>query len=159
MKFATALLVVAVAAGTAFAADAIRAGKWEISAQVQVPKLPKLPPGVTLPPGINLGSGGINVTRTTCLTESKPVPDEIRSPSEQKKGDCKLEKLEKDAGTVRWETTCKSADATIHSQGTAHYAGDKMEATIKTIVNNPGGPPNETSQHMTGRYLGPCDAK
>ena len=158
MRLASALMLVAAAAGTAFAADAIRAGKWEISAQVQVPNMPKLPPGVTLPPGINLGPGGVNMTRTTCLTESKPVPDDIRPPGEQK-GDCKVEKLEKEAGTVRWESICKSGDATVRSSGTARYAGDRMEATIKTTVLNPGGPPNETSQHIAGRYLGPCDAK
>jgi Protein of unknown function (DUF3617) len=158
MKFASALLAVAVAAGAAHGAEAIRAGKWEISAQVQLPNIPKLPPGITLPPGISMGAGGVNVTRTTCLTESKPVPDDIRPPHEQK-GDCKVEKLDKQAGTVNWETTCKTPDATVHSKGTAHYAGDKMEATIKTIVSNAGGRPNESSQHMTGRYLGPCDAK
>ena len=158
MKFVSALLAVAVAAGAAHGAEAIRAGKWEISAQVQVPNIPKLPPGIILPPGISMGAGGVNVTRTTCLTESKPVPDDIRPPHEQK-GDCKIEKLDKQAGTVNWETTCKTPDATVHSKGTAHYAGDKMEATIRNIVSNAGGRPNETSQHMTGRYLGPCDAK
>ena len=84
MKFASALVAVAVAASAAYGAEIIRAGKWEISAQVQMPNLPKLPPGITLPPGISMGPGGVNVTRTTCLTESKPVPDDIRPPHEQK---------------------------------------------------------------------------
>jgi hypothetical protein len=34
-----------------------------------------------------------------------------------------------------------------------------MEATIKATVSRAGGPPQETTRRMTGRYLGPCDAK
>jgi len=61
MRLANAIAVVALTTCTALAAhadDAIRTGKWEFSAQVQVPNMPKLPPGVTLPPGVNIGAGG-----------------------------------------------------------------------------------------------------
>ena len=148
-----------VMASAGFAADAIKAGKWEFSAQVQVPNMPKLPPGVTLPPGVNIGSGGVNVTHTSCVTASAPMPADMHPPQEQQ-GQCKVSKLDSDGGTVRWETTCSPGDgATVVSEGVAHYNGDTMEATMKTVVTSGGNPPTETKQHITGRYLGPCDAK
>ena len=50
MKLVGAIALAALSVGAAHAADAIKAGKWEFSAQVQLPNMPKLPPGVTLPP-------------------------------------------------------------------------------------------------------------
>jgi uncharacterized protein DUF3617 len=162
MKLANAIGLAALAVlctATARAEDAIKAGKWEFSAQVQVPNMPKLPPGVTLPPGVNIGAGGINVTRTSCIDTATPMPADMRPPSQQH-GQCKVDKLENSGGNVRWETTCSQPDGSVlHSEGTAHYAGDKMEATMKTRVSGGTGGMNESSQHITGRYLGACDAK
>jgi len=142
---------------SAFADDAIRAGKWEFSAQIQVPNMPKLPPGVTLP-GVNVGPGGISVTRTSCIDSATPMPADMHPPSQQR-GQCKVASLNKSGGTVTWETTCTQPDGTIvHSEGVAHYTGDAMEATLKTRVTGANNQPNETTQHITGRYLGPCDA-
>ena len=53
MRAVSAVLVLALAAGAAFAADGIKPGKWEFAAQVQVPNMPKLPPGVH--PSVEVG--------------------------------------------------------------------------------------------------------
>jgi hypothetical protein len=151
-----AALAVAVVAG-AHAADVIRAGKWEFAAQVQVPNLPKLPPGITLPPGINVGPGGINVTRTSCVNQATAVPPDLRPPAEQH-GQCKIDRLDRNGGTVHWTTTCTTQEGSIHSEGTAHYTGDKMEATLLTRSVDQSGRAQQTSQRITGRYLGACDA-
>jgi hypothetical protein len=108
MKFVGALLVVAAAAGVAQAADGVRAGKWEFSMQMQLPNMAKLPPGAHLPPGISMGPNGMNVTRTTCLTEDKPIPDDIQS--SQQKGDCKVEKMDRSGPAIRWQTSCTMHD-------------------------------------------------
>lgn len=160
MKFASAILLVVLAAGAAFAADGIKAGKWQFSAQVQVPNMPKLPPGVQLPRGINIGPGGINVTRISCVDSATPMPADMHQANQQH-GQCKVAKLDSSGGTVRWESTCtQSSDGTIvHSEGIAHYTGDTMAADVKTVVTSPGKAPNATAQHVTGHYLGPCDAK
>jgi hypothetical protein len=162
MRLASAIVLAVVAAGaagTALADDAIRTGKWEFSAQVQLPNMPKLPPGVVLPPGVNIGAGGINVTRTSCVNSATPMPADMHPPSEQH-GACKVAKLDSSGGTVNWETTCTQPDSSVvHSDGVAHYTGDKMEATLKTRVSGGTGGTSETTQHITGRYLGPCDAK
>jgi hypothetical protein len=159
MRLVCAMMLAALAVGSAQAADAIKAGKWEFSAQVQVPNMPKLPPGVTLPPGINLGPGGINVTRTSCVSSGTPIPADLHPPSQQH-GQCKVATLDNSGGTVRWETTCTQPDSSVvHSEGVAHYAGDTMEATLKTRVSGGNAPVSETSQHITGRYMGACDGK
>ena len=159
MKLLSVVALALATAGSAKAADAIKAGKWEFSAQVQMPNMPKLPPGVQLPPGINIGPGGINVTRTSCVNTATPMPADIRAPSQQH-GQCKVGSVHTDGGTVTWETACTQSDgSTVHSDGVAHYTGDTMEATMKTRVT--GGPAgtSETTQHVTGHYLGACDAK
>jgi hypothetical protein len=159
MRLAIAMVLAALAAVPAFAADAIRAGKWEFSAQLQLPTMPKLPPGVQLPPGINIGAGGINVTRTQCIDSATPIPADMRPPRQQH-GQCKVGRLDSKDGTVSWEATCSQSDGSVvHSDGVAHYTGDKMEATMKTRVSGGPGGTNESSQHVTGSYLGPCDAK
>ncbi|HVH78682.1 MAG TPA: DUF3617 family protein [Stellaceae bacterium] len=155
----TVMAAAAFAASTAVAADAIKAGKWEFSAQVQLPNTVKLPPGVQLPPGVNIGAGGINVVKTTCVDQATPMPADMRPPNQQH-GQCKTGNVVKNGGTVTWEVTCPQSDGSVvHSDGVAHYTGDTMEATMKTRVTGGTGGISETSQHITGRYLGACDAK
>jgi hypothetical protein len=161
MRPAAPVLAAAMAAGAiawtaaaTHAADAIRTGKWEFAAQVQ---LPHLPPGVALPPGLKIGPGGINVTRTACVNQSTLVPPGLHLPAEQH-GQCKVEHLERDEGTVRWLVSCSGAPGSVRAEGVAHYTGDKMEATLTTHSVDSAGHAQATSQHVTGRYLGPCDA-
>ena len=159
MKLASVIVVAAFAIGSAQAADGVKVGKWEFSAQVQVPNMPKLPPGVTLPPGVNIGPGGINVTKTSCVDSATPMPADLHPPNEQH-GQCKVAKLGSVGGTVTWETSCAQSDGSVvHSDGVAHYTGGTMEATLKTRVSGGTGGTSETTQHITGRYLGPCDGK
>ncbi|HML09957.1 MAG TPA: DUF3617 family protein [Stellaceae bacterium] len=159
MRWRSAVVLAALAAGSAYADDAIKAGKWEFSAQVQMPNMPKLPPGVQLPPGVNIGAGGVSVTRTSCVDSATPMPADMHQ-SGQQHGQCKVAKLDSSGGTVRWESTCLPSDGTtVHSEGVAHYNGDTMEADMKTVVTSSNGQATETTQHVTGHYLGPCDAK
>src|SRR5262245_42484059 len=129
MRFASLVFLAALTAASAQAADVIKAGKWEFSAQVQVPNMPKLPPGVQLPPGVNIGPGGINTTRTTCLDSARPVPADMHPPTQQH-GKCSVGAVNKNGNTVTWETSCTQSDGSVmHSDGVAHYTGDTMEAT------------------------------
>jgi hypothetical protein len=159
MRFASVVFLAALVAGSAQAADMIKAGKWEFSAQIQVPNMPKLPPGVQLPPGVNIGAGGINTTRTACLDSARPVPADMHPPTQQH-GKCNVGAVNKNGNTITWETSCTQSDGSVmHSDGVAHYTGDTMEATVKTRVTGGTGGISETAQHITGRYLGACDAK
>lgn len=159
MRFAGAIFLATLAAGSAQAADMIKAGKWEFSAQVQMPNIPKLPPGVQLPPGVSIGAGGINATRTSCVDSARPVPADMHPPTQQH-SQCKVGAVNKNGNTVTWETSCTQSDGSVvHADGVAHYTGDRMEATMKTRVTGGTGGTSESSQHITGRYLGSCDAK
>ncbi len=140
------------------AADQIRGGEWEFAVQVAMPNLPKLPPGVQLPPGIRMGPGGVTVKRRECLSAGNPVPAAARQPhAGDAHGQCTTDAFTVSGGTVRWRVSCVSAEATTRSEGVAHYDGERMDADITVSTMTPGGPPTTVSQHMTGRWLGPCD--
>jgi hypothetical protein len=149
-----------VAAGAARADDAIKAGKWEYTAQVQMPNMPnmpKLPPGVQLPPNIQAGPNGMKVTNSRCITPDEAAPDG-RPPSQNSK--CTRDKWERDGGTVHWAMTCPSQHGPVHMEGVGHYHGDTMEADITTQTPlASGAPPQTVTTHVTGHYLGACDAK
>ncbi len=157
---AAAIMVFAIMQGEA--ADQVKGGKWEFSVQVQIPGLAQLPPGITLPPGVampagvQIGSGGVSVVRAECINAANPVPVDPRGTG-QGGGPCKLDKMEASGGTIKWAATCTSPDSVVRSEGVAHYNGDTMEADFTMRTTAKGSPPMEMSQHMTGRYLGPCD--
>jgi hypothetical protein len=138
----------------AYAADAIKPGRWEFTSQMQTPAMPatpQLPPGVTLPLGVTMppAGGGMNVTHTSCIETDKAVPTDPRP-------ECKIDRMQRDGGTVSWATTCTTGQGTIRSQGVARYSGDTMNSTLITQVPQAGGNTMETTQRITGRYLGPC---
>ena len=154
---AIVLFAAVLAAGQAGAEDQIRPGKWEFHVQIAMPNMPKLPPGVHLPAGMQMGAGGMSVTRTSCVTSSNPLPPDSRMPKPgDKSSQCKVVKMDRHGGSISWIMDCESQQGGAHIEGDAHYNGDTMEATFKTRTNK-GGAPAESSQHVTGRYLGPCD--
>lgn len=160
MKLACAIVLVVLTAASAYAADGIKAGKWEYSVQMQMPNMPKLPPGVQLPPGVSMNGGGMSVTHTTCVDSATPIPADSHTQGQH--GQCKNENVDVSGGVVRWNTTCAPSNAggvTVRSEGEAHYNGDTMEADIKTATTGGNMPVQETKEHITGRYLGACDAK
>jgi uncharacterized protein DUF3617 len=151
------------AAHPADAQTAIKPGKWEYTVTMQMPNMPQVPPGVQLPPNVQMqqGAGGMSITHTSCMNGSDPTA-ELRRPGGPRgsaEGQCKVERLQQNGATVSWASTCKTPQATVHSEGTAHYNGDRMEANFTTRTTHASGPPIQVSQHVDGRYLGPCDAK
>src|SRR5437588_6576445 len=131
------------------AADAVKPGKWEFGAQVQAPAMPQPPPGASLPSGVQLQSGGMSASHTMCVEPDKAVPTDPRP-------ECRIERMTRNGGTVNWATTCTTGQGNVRSEGVAHYSGDTMDATLTTHVPQAGGRAMETTQRITGRYLGPC---
>ncbi len=138
----------------AHAAEAVKSGEWEFNAQLQGAAMPQLPPGVTLPPGTELGSGGgMKVTHKQCVEPDRAVPSDPRR-------ECKVDSMERKESVITWSTTCKAPQgAIVASAGTARYSGNTMEANLNTRAPNGSGGFFETSQHITGRYLGPCPSR
>ena len=150
---ALALAVVTGSGGVALfgvhAADAVKPGKWEFTSQMQMPAMPPLPPGVSLPAGVQPRPGGVSATHTGCVDPDRAVPTDPRH-------ECTIDRMTRTGGTVSWATTCATAQGTVRSEGVAHYSGDTMEATLTTHIPQAGGRAIETSQRITGHYLGPC---
>jgi hypothetical protein len=132
------------------AADGIKPGRWEFSSQMQMPAMPQLPPGTHLPSGVQLQQGGgMSATHTSCIEPDRAVPTDPRP-------ECRIERMQRNGGTVNWTTTCTTAQGAVHSEGVAQYTGDAMQATLTTHIPQPGGQTMNTAQRITGRYLGAC---
>lgn len=163
----TCIVAVSALAGVvtdaADAQTAIKPGKWEYTVTMQMPNMPQLPPGVQLPPNVQMpqGAGGMTVTHTSCMNSSDPTAElrRPRSPQGSAEGQCKLDRLQQSGGSISWASTCTMPEATVHSEGTAQYKGERMEASFTTRTTHGGGPPIQMSQHVNGRFVGPCDAK
>ena len=108
-------------------------------------------------PGVQMGAGGTTVTHTSCVTNANPITPDGHTPKAGAHDDqCKVTKIDRTGSSISWIIDCQTPQNTSHTEGTAHYAGDTMEATFKTRVKQ-GGTTNEISQHLTGHYLGPCE--
>ena len=127
------------------AADEVKAGRWEFTTQMQLPGAAQPPPGVQPSAG-----GTAPMIRTSCIDAANPIPAE---------GQCKLDRVDRHGGVVTWTMTCNSPRGPILSAGSGRYAGDTMEATLTARVPGPSGQPVDSPGRITGRYLGPCDAK
>ena len=102
-------------------------------------------------PGVQASAGSAApMIRTACIDAANPIPAETQ---------CKLDRVERHGGVVTWAMTCNSPRGPIQSAGSGRYAGDTMEATLTARVPGPNGQPVDTPGRITGRYLGPCDAK
>ena len=157
LAFRTVLQVAALTAMaltvSAHAAEDVKSGEWEFGTQLQAPAQRELPAGASLPPGAQpAAGGGMKVTHTQCVEADKAVPSDPRR-------ECKVEKMERKGGVITWSTTCKGAQGTVESAGTARYSGNTMEANLNVRVPNGRGGVMETTQYITGRYLGPCSGK
>ena len=127
------------------AADEVKAGKWEFTTQMQLPGAAQPPPGVQPSAGDTAP-----MIRTSCIDAANPIPAE---------GQCKLDRVDRHGGAVTWAMTCNTPRGPILSSGSGRYAGDTMEAALTARVPGPNGQPVDTPGRITGRYLGPCDAK
>jgi hypothetical protein len=120
-------------------ADEIKGGKWQFTTQMQSP------------PGVQPAAGGnAPMTLTVCINSANPIPAE---------GPCNVDRVDRRGSLVNWAMTCNSPRGAIQSAGSARYAGDTMEATLTARVPGPNGQAVDTPGRITGRYLGPCDAK
>jgi hypothetical protein len=166
MRVPTFVWIIAVAmygarlgASAADAEDQIKAGNWEST--TQVPGVTQLPPGMQPQAGVQVGPSGMTMSRTECISSDNPLPPMAPGPSAPRDAShpCKIDKTDVSGGTVRWSTTCATADTTVHVERVVHYNGEALdgEFTVRTMIT--GRSPIDRSQQLTGRYLGPCGDK
>ena len=132
-SYAVCLLIVAFAVPAAFAEEnPIKAGKWEISVQMEMPGMPfKMPP----------------VKMKHCITQ-----EDAKSaiPQDQKNKDCKMGEISIDGNTISWTVECPKQKLT--GSGRITYDGDTMDGEMK--MNADG---QEMSTKYAGKRLGECD--
>lgn len=131
-------------------AGAVKPGRWAFTSLLQTAASQAFPTGMQLPPGTQLGSGGgIQTSYTNCVEPNKPVPAEIGP-------QCRIDSTDRNGPSITWSMTCTNAQGTVRSDGVAQYSGDTMEATMISHLPGAGDKPTDITQHITGRYLGPC---
>lgn len=127
------------------AADPVKPGKWQFTTQMELPTMPQSAPAAQPGP-----AAGQPMTRTACIDPAHPIPVEQQ---------CKLDDMTRKGSTVTWSMTCNTPQGLAHSTGSAHYAGDSMTAALTARIPGPDGQPVNAPGRITGRYLGPCEAK
>jgi hypothetical protein len=135
---------------------AVKPGQWEFAAQLQTSAPPQLPAAASQPNGSQSpqvtqipAAGASKTTFSSCIVSDKAVPTAFGS-------ECKLDGVQRNGPRITWSMTCTNPRNSVRSDGVAQYHGDTMGATV--ISHLPGAPGRMTdvTQHITGRYVGPC---
>jgi hypothetical protein len=132
-KFATAIAAAAMlaTATVATAAGPMKAGKWQLTMQMDMPGMP-----VKMPP----------MTMTHCITKEqaeKPEPPKAAS-------DCKVSDYKIVGSTVTWTVKCEKQK--IVGEGTITYNGDSYDGSMHMKMAD-----REMTQKYSGKRLGNCD--
>ena len=132
------------------AGGAVKPGRWQFTAELQTPSAPKPPDGAQSPRAtLPQSGGGINTSYYGCITSEKAVPAEFGP-------QCKLDSTERTGPAITWSMTCTNPQGAVRSDGVAQYSGDTMEATMISHLPGADGKATDMTQHITGRYVGPC---
>ncbi|MBV9494342.1 MAG: DUF3617 family protein [Acidobacteria bacterium] len=130
------LLAAAVALALPLAAHAatspMKAGKWQMTIQVEMPNMPvKMPPTVT----------------TVCVT-----PEEAQNPKPPKmqNTDCKVNDYKMEGNTVTWSMDCPKQKMT--GSGKIVYSSDSYDGSMKMQIGE-----QFMSGKFTGKRLGDCE--
>ncbi len=129
---AVGLLSVPIAA-TAATPSPMKAGKWEITVQADMP-------GMQVPPR----------TFTKCVTKEESENVENAIPKMRDQSGCKLSDVKVDGNTVSWKIACEASQTT--GEGKMTYDNDSYsgEVHIKT-------PEHEMTMKHSGKRVGDCD--
>lgn len=128
---ALAVLALPMVAGAA----PMKAGKWQMTMQMDMPGMP-----VKMPP----------VTFSHCVT--KEEAENPQPPKQQRDNDCKVSDYKRDGNTISWTMTCEKQKMT--GKGQITYSGDSYEGSMKMTMGE-----QEMSAKYSGKYLGDCDEK
>jgi hypothetical protein len=118
----------------AFAAG-MKAGKWQITIQMDMPGMPmKMPP--------------INLTR--CVTQAEA--DKPEPPKAKKDDDCAISDYNLTGNTATWKVECKKQNMT--GTGKMTFSADSYEGENQFKMGDMA-----MTQKFTGKYLGACAEK
>ncbi len=133
----------------------VKPGQWEFTTRLDASATPQPPPGTqspqtqSPPQATQLPSGG-GATYLSCIQSDQPVPFQFDG------AQCKLDNRERQGPRIIWSMICTNPQGAVHSDGTAQYHGDTMDATLINHFPAANGTVTDLTQRITGRYLGAC---
>jgi len=137
----TPLVIAALLAGavTAIAQSPIRAGRWEVSMQMEMPNVP-----VKMP----------EMKSTQCVTPEQAKDPSRALPQGPQNGreatDCKVSDYKVSGNVVTWKMACTKPQA-INSTGEMTFTDDTYAGTMKSVT-----PQGEMTMKVNGKRLGDC---
>lgn len=148
---ASLLANIGLAAPGAAEAAAIKPGLWQFRTSLE-----PAAPAVAAPPPVPqraapepADASNATARYTICLDPARPLPAEF-GPR------CKLDGVERRGARFSWAMTCTNSESKVRSDGVAQYHGNTMEATMVSRLPARNGAVADTTQRITGTYLGPC---
>jgi hypothetical protein len=134
MKRVLILIAVCALALPLFASPAspMKAGKWEVTVQMDMP-------GMSMPPR----------TFTRCVTKEEAENAENAVPkSRRNEGNCKVTDVKVEKNTVTWKVTCDQGTG----EGKMTYEGDTYTGELHMKMSD-----HEMTTKYSGKRLGDCD--
>jgi hypothetical protein len=128
MKTRTSMLLIAAIALIALPAFAgpMKAGKWEMTFQMEMPGMP-----VKIPP----------VTLSKCVTLEEA--ENPQPPQMKKNDDCKIEDYKREGSTITWKMSCTKQK--VEGTGKITYAADSYAGEMQMKMGE---------QEMSTKYAG-----
>jgi len=127
-------------------AAGVKPGRWEFTARLETPPSGAAPIAASATPGQPV-PGGLQTTYTTCVESDNAVPADLGP-------QCRLERHARRGSQISWSMSCTNTG--VRGEGRAQYRGDTMTATVVSHLPGHNGATTDLTQHITGRYLGPC---
>jgi len=132
-----ATLLIAATAVAVYAQNPMRAGRWEVSMQMQMP-------GMQMP----------EMKSTQCITQEQLDRDPAAGLATDGRGNnsnaCKVTDYKLTGSTVTWKMACTGANA-MTGEGEVRFSGDAYDGTVKMAM-----PQGSMAMKMSGKRLGDC---
>lgn len=138
-----AVLAALLAAGRSSAAE--DGHLWEVTSQMDMPDMPE---GRQMPPGMMGAMGG----RTTRICRGEDEREAVTKNKEMK--DCEIQDFKQTATSVSMTVKCKDARS-----GKMEFTYNKARSEYKGTMRMKDPEHGEMTMRLTGKRLGPCDAK
>ena len=137
MKFRNFALFVFVCALVVPAYGLGKAGKWQMTMEMDITGMPmKMPP----------------MTFTHCVTKEQAENPEAAIPKSQRDSGCKYTDVKVDGNTVSWKVECEKSKMT--GTGEVTYTADSYTGKADMKMQD-----REMHAKYSGKYLGACDEK
>ncbi len=127
---------------SAWPAQQMREGLWEISTRMEMPGMPKMPKGM---PGMG------ETTMKHCYRKEDLRDEKSVVPQGQNDPNCVVKNIRTKGSKVTWEVQCKGGQG--GGSGEMEYHGDSYQGMMKSTHPQMKG---EMVMHYRGKRIGDC---